>query len=641
MAMRSAELLIALLLIAAAAAAREPLGVEAFSLQPSSVSCVDPAALPAGAGAVAYRPCTFSNLYLWNNTAHFLAADGTEPPDITQLGLRLEVWARRENANAGCVERHNRTLKDTISALILAKPEVPSWVTHLWSVQKSVNNMPHAAHGGTMTAAQATGGSSSSKDGNASTHGGGGGVAKGGVEPHIPRGVAPHVEKSPCDMPGSGRAGRANYGHFSAEWLPPLFMTLCEHFGHCSYEDRERLRLVDVQHKYCNRHENYPPFYTDLLSCLSSAPLRHLSGSALRGAGPAGHGQVTLVKEAWVGLGPRCRGIVDGCYEASSGRAPPTPALLVLLVDRRYESGRHLLNVNSIVRALRSRFSAEHVDVQLAYMEGLSVQQQAALWSNATVVLHQHGAALGSYFFLPRHAVTVQLSALPAGRNQYNPVLYTRRLEANLANVSAISATDWFNTRPSRVHLNTEFVTAMLPRKPSLALFMADRALYGEFAATFRCPPGLSPDQAAACKSLLLNLNLVIDPGEAVSIATKALHLAFEKQGAAVPPALLVQDGGGSSTSSSSEGASGSSDGSEGGSRPAGAAEQRQQRRPQQRSGSAAAQLRVLQRLQAEGGVQLVVLGVLLGSLGMLGLHSIGRLIHWPTLPKRRFAAPL
>ncbi|KAL4424280.1 hypothetical protein ABPG75_001581, partial [Micractinium tetrahymenae] len=54
----------------------------------------------------------------------------------------------------GCVERHNRTLKDTISALILAKPEVPSWVTHLWSVQKSVNNMPHAAHGGTMTAAQ-------------------------------------------------------------------------------------------------------------------------------------------------------------------------------------------------------------------------------------------------------------------------------------------------------------------------------------------------------------------------------------------------------------------------------------------------------------------------------------------------------
>ncbi|KAL4430701.1 hypothetical protein ABPG75_005957 [Micractinium tetrahymenae] len=50
-----------------------------------------------------------------------------------------------------CVERHNRTLKDNISALILAKPEVPSWVTHLWSVQKSVNNMPH---GGTMTATQ-------------------------------------------------------------------------------------------------------------------------------------------------------------------------------------------------------------------------------------------------------------------------------------------------------------------------------------------------------------------------------------------------------------------------------------------------------------------------------------------------------
>lgn len=29
-----------------------------------------------------------------------------------------------------------------------------------------------------------------------------------------------------------------------------------------------------------------------------------------------------------MGLAPRCRGIVDGCYEAGSGRAPPTPALL-------------------------------------------------------------------------------------------------------------------------------------------------------------------------------------------------------------------------------------------------------------------------------------------------------------------------
>lgn len=27
----------------------------------------------------------------------------------------------------GCVERHNRTIKDTISAQILAKPDVPRW----------------------------------------------------------------------------------------------------------------------------------------------------------------------------------------------------------------------------------------------------------------------------------------------------------------------------------------------------------------------------------------------------------------------------------------------------------------------------------------------------------------------------------
>ncbi|KAL4452205.1 hypothetical protein ABPG75_007867 [Micractinium tetrahymenae] len=84
-----------------------------------------------------------------------------EPIFCMETAVRLYHWGRLAYRNEpalddkyGCVERHNRTLKDTISALILAKPEVPSWVTHLWSVQKSVNNMPHAAHGGTMTAAQ-------------------------------------------------------------------------------------------------------------------------------------------------------------------------------------------------------------------------------------------------------------------------------------------------------------------------------------------------------------------------------------------------------------------------------------------------------------------------------------------------------
>jgi capsular polysaccharide biosynthesis protein len=58
-------------------------------------------------------------------------------------------------------------------------------------------------------------------------------------------------------------------------------------------------------------------------------------------------------------------------------------------------------------------------------MDGLSVVQQAALWSRATVVLHMHGAALGNYLFLPRLAVAVQLAAMP---DRLNPTRYSSLL---------------------------------------------------------------------------------------------------------------------------------------------------------------------------------------------------------------------
>lgn len=50
-----------------------------------------------------------------------------------------------------------------------------------------------------------------------------------------------------------------------------------------------------------------------------------------------------------------------------------------------------------------------------------------------------------------------------------------REQEDDLADVSAISALNWFNTRPSWVHLNTEVVAALLPWKPNLARFLQDR----------------------------------------------------------------------------------------------------------------------------------------------------------------------
>jgi hypothetical protein len=145
-----------------------------------------------------------------------------------------------------------------------------------------------------------------------------------------------------------------SYYHFLAEWLPALSMTLCEQFGepgrpikcqcgritlqltdsclpivcagHCDYEARESLHIIDVQAKprTCNHREMYPAFMREAVACVSAHPLRHISGASLGS-------QLTHVQTAWLGLGPRCRGIPPGCYQAGSGRLPLTPQLTASL----------------------------------------------------------------------------------------------------------------------------------------------------------------------------------------------------------------------------------------------------------------------------------------------------------------------
>ncbi len=108
----------------------------------------------------------------------------------------------------------------------------------------------------------------------------------------------------------------------------------------------------------CHRRELYPAWVREAVACLSDRPLHHINGTALRS-------QLYLVRTAWLGLGPRCRGKPAGCYEPGSGHLPPTPELTaawrtlvnrcfgqdparraaleplqLLLVDRLYAAGR-------------------------------------------------------------------------------------------------------------------------------------------------------------------------------------------------------------------------------------------------------------------------------------------------------------
>ncbi len=45
----------------------------------------------------------------------------------------------------------------------------------------------------------------------------------------------------------------------------------------------------------------------------------------------------------------------------------------------------------------------------------MSVGQQVALWSTADIVIHMHGAAQGSWQFLPHNAVVVHVVPFPRG----------------------------------------------------------------------------------------------------------------------------------------------------------------------------------------------------------------------------------
>ena len=139
---------------------------------------------------------------------------------------------------------------------------------------------------------------------------------------------------------------------------------------------------------------------------------------------------------------------LGACLGYDAGALAPTARPQIMVVARPYSAGRSLLNLEEVVAAIRGRYG-ESADVSVRYMEvrgwplgsgplnmpigwqvcsgapgvlhvlslgppqGLSVRQQAALWSSQSIVVHVHGSVLGSWQFLPRGAVAVQLSALP------------------------------------------------------------------------------------------------------------------------------------------------------------------------------------------------------------------------------------
>ncbi|KAL4427306.1 hypothetical protein ABPG77_003215 [Micractinium sp. CCAP 211/92] len=350
-----------------------------------------------------------------------------------------------------------------------------------------------------------------------------------------------------------------NFGDGMTERITTLWMFLCQIMGHCSYADRSNLQLIDAVPRMCrpddppSGRDAYPAWYREVLSCISAQPVRHLNGSWREA--------VVRVDEAWLGLGPRCRSHYGHCHDGSRGKAAPTPRLLaswrdtlgaclgfptahaapvdpvrIMIVDRAYESHRHLLNVNTLLRALRRRYSPQRVAVSLHYMEDLSVAEQFRLWAQQTVVVHVHGSNIGHWQGLPHGAVVIKIAPF---KDTYTDAAYGNYLARDYGPVNNLTWIPLVNIDPNYLHKATEHRPLSDPRYKDFS----DRDKLELLAAN--CGALQGEEKRKICeRAIKFNMNLVVRPEALITRVDAAIQAAFAKQGRQPPADLLASTAG-------------------------------------------------------------------------------------------------
>lgn len=223
-----------------------------------------------------------------------------------------------------------------------------------------------------------------------------------------------------CDLHGDPPT-YMNYGDCAISGLLPLHAMMCSSAGYCDISSRQGLTLIDL-----NNHNSlapYPSWFLEYTSCLASdiipinatrpdiVLLEHAVAGARQMCTTPGCEKVDdllymPISPAYV---QTWRHLLEQCFNFNSAthRAVPDSPPRILVADRRYESGRHMFNVNSLVDFLKQRYDAQ---ITLAYPGTMSVQQQAHLFAAHSILIHVHGSILGNYPFLPMNAVAIQIS---------------------------------------------------------------------------------------------------------------------------------------------------------------------------------------------------------------------------------------
>lgn len=94
-------------------------------------------------------------------------------------------------------------------------------------------------------------------------------------------------------------------------------------------------------------------------------------------------------------------------WDKSVQSSPPT----IVVIDRQWNASRHIINVNHVMATLKAHYPTAHVE--LHYLEGLNLKQQALIYNRASIVLWVHGASMANLIFLPRRAVGLHIVPRP------------------------------------------------------------------------------------------------------------------------------------------------------------------------------------------------------------------------------------
>ncbi|KAL0051177.1 hypothetical protein WJX82_003128 [Trebouxia sp. C0006] len=90
----------------------------------------------------------------------------------------------------------------------------------------------------------------------------------------------------------------------------------------------------------------------------------------------------------------------------------------VTIVNRRYASGRHMINSVTVAKNIRRM---EHVaSVRVIYLEDMSLKQQAQVYMHSHIIIFTHGAACGNVIFMSPGTAAIEYSWLPRDATPHN-----------------------------------------------------------------------------------------------------------------------------------------------------------------------------------------------------------------------------